>query len=190
MIGLDGVVQQQANYAKSGFRLAHRNIRFGGKPDRQAFASVQTSNSEIRQMQGGFQQAIERYDGRKCFPCARRQFLRAWLAEKEHQVSVAFDGGNVVGYAVLRPCALGFKVGPLFADDHAIAKQLLADLLTGIGENEPIFVDVPEPNASAVALATSLGLEPAFETARMYTGEAPANVDLSCVFGVTTFELG
>ena len=29
-VGLDGVVAQQANYARSGFVLAHRNIRFGG----------------------------------------------------------------------------------------------------------------------------------------------------------------
>ena len=28
-VGLDGVVAQQANYARSGFVLAHRNIRFG-----------------------------------------------------------------------------------------------------------------------------------------------------------------
>ena len=104
---------------------------------------------------------------------------------------MAFNGTNdVVGYAVLRPCAVGFKVGPLFADNHSIAKRLLADLLAGTGEDELLFVDVPEPNASAVALATSLGLEPAFETARMYTGEHPANVDISCMFGVTTFELG
>jgi len=30
VIGLDGVVDQQANYAKSGFDLAYRNIRHGG----------------------------------------------------------------------------------------------------------------------------------------------------------------
>ncbi len=31
-IGLDGVVDQQDNYRKSGFTLAHRNIRYGGVP--------------------------------------------------------------------------------------------------------------------------------------------------------------
>src|SRR5204863_6732024 len=29
-IGLDGVVAQQQNYRKSGFRLAYANIRYGG----------------------------------------------------------------------------------------------------------------------------------------------------------------
>lgn len=29
VIGLDGVVAQQANYQKSGFALLHRNIRYG-----------------------------------------------------------------------------------------------------------------------------------------------------------------
>jgi predicted N-acetyltransferase YhbS len=31
-VGLDGVVAQQENYRRSGFMLAHRNIRFGGRP--------------------------------------------------------------------------------------------------------------------------------------------------------------
>lgn len=30
-LGLDGVVDQQANYAKSGFILKHRNNRYGGR---------------------------------------------------------------------------------------------------------------------------------------------------------------
>lgn len=32
-IGLDGVVAQQENYQKSGFKLAHRNIRYQGKSE-------------------------------------------------------------------------------------------------------------------------------------------------------------
>src|SRR3954463_7916051 len=30
-IGLDGVIAQQDNYRKSGFRLAYRNVRYGGR---------------------------------------------------------------------------------------------------------------------------------------------------------------
>ena len=30
-IGLDGVVAQQENYKKSGFKLAYRNVRYGGR---------------------------------------------------------------------------------------------------------------------------------------------------------------
>ena len=33
-IGLDGVVAQQANYARSGFHLAHRNVQLPPVPDK------------------------------------------------------------------------------------------------------------------------------------------------------------
>ena len=48
---------------------------------------------------------------------------------------------------------------------------------------------MPEPNASARALAEGAGLAPVFETARMYRGPAP-DLPLPRIFGITTFELG
>jgi hypothetical protein len=61
--------------------------------------------------------------------------------------------------------------------------------LIAVASGDEIFLDVPAPNRSAVALADDLGLVPVFETARMYTGPIrPLNLDR--VFGVTTFELG
>jgi hypothetical protein len=51
------------------------------------------------------------------------------------------------------------------------------------------FLDVPEPNPDAVALAKAHGLEPVFETARMYTGPI-GPVALPRISAVTTFELG
>ena len=80
------------------------------------------------------------------------------------------------------------KVGPLFAPDSAGAEALLADLALAAPEG-PIVLDVPEPNGAAAALAERWGLEPVFETARMYRGPAP-DLPLASVFGVTTFELG
>jgi hypothetical protein len=52
-----------------------------------------------------------------------------------------------------------------------------------------IFIDIPEPNRAAIAMARRLGLTPAFETARMYLGAAP-QLPLHEIFGVTTLELG
>jgi hypothetical protein len=52
-----------------------------------------------------------------------------------------------------------------------------------------VFLDVPQPNGPAVALANLHGLAPVFETARMYSGPIRP-VALQRVYGVTTFELG
>ncbi len=66
---------------------------------------------------------------------------------------------------------------------------MLAALTKDLDPDDEVFLDVPEPNAPAVALAEHLGLSPVFETARMYRGPAP-EVDLEHIFGVTSFELG
>jgi hypothetical protein len=52
-----------------------------------------------------------------------------------------------------------------------------------------VFIDIPSENKEAIALAAGMGLEPVFETARMYRGTAPS-IPLRNVFGVTTLELG
>jgi hypothetical protein len=52
-----------------------------------------------------------------------------------------------------------------------------------------VFLDVPEPNQPALGLAARYGLTPAFETARMYRGAAPA-LPLDRIYGITSFELG
>ena len=52
-----------------------------------------------------------------------------------------------------------------------------------------MFLDLPEPNVDAIAMATEAGMAPAFETARMYAGPAPA-LPLRGIYGITSFELG
>ena len=52
-----------------------------------------------------------------------------------------------------------------------------------------MFLDIPEPNPAARALAVRHGLAPVFETARMYRGPDP-QLPLPRIFGVTTLELG
>jgi hypothetical protein len=96
--------------------------------------------------------------------------------------------GGICGYGVIRKCGLGHKFGPLFATDADVADVLFRGLASSVS-GEPIFLDVPEPNAAAVCLAQRYGMQPVFSTVRMYTKQVPA-LPLEGIFGVTSFELG
>lgn len=97
--------------------------------------------------------------------------------------------GICIGFVTLRPCQSGFKIGPLVAETAQDACTLLAALTPFVPQGAEVFLDVPAPNATAVKIALEMGMTPVFETARMYRGAAP-EIDLSRVFGITSFELG
>ncbi|PRX36312.1 acetyltransferase (GNAT) family protein [Paraburkholderia sp. BL18I3N2] len=183
-VGLDGVVAQQANYRKSGFQLAYRNIRFQGVA--QDIAQGEPYADLMHASALPFE-SLNDYD-RQCFPAAREPFLAAWLAQPGAMARVALNDGPVAGYGVLRRCLTGYKIGPLFADNNEIAARLFSALTSSIA-GEVFFFDVPEINADAIALAERHGMTSVFETARMYTREQPA-ISIERVFGVTSFELG
>lgn len=183
-VGLDGVVDQQENYRKSGFELAHRNIRHGGV----AIADA-PMDSRVALLGQGVFQSVHDYD-RSFFPATRTEFLKAWTSPtaSSRRGFVFVEDGNVKGYGVLRQCAEGFKVGPLFADTPEIA-DLLFRTLSGQVKGQTVYLDTPEPNEDALALAERYELSPVFETARMYRGTAP-ELPLQRKYGITTFELG
>ncbi|WP_246317690.1 GNAT family N-acetyltransferase [Desulfoluna butyratoxydans] len=182
-VGLDGVVAQQDNYKKSGFKLAYRNVRYEGRGGGHLSAD------------GGLQpltalpfQAIEAYD-RPFFPEERSRFLSAWIFQPQSTALGVVKNGSIEGYGVIRPCQRGFKIGPLMADTPEVAETLFLALKAGVPPSEPVYLDVPEVNREAVALATRHQMDVVFETARMYTGDAP-EISLDRLYGVTSFELG
>jgi GNAT superfamily N-acetyltransferase len=182
-VGLDGVVAQQANYRRSGFALAYRNVRYRGVrgPDAPLDARVvPLSRFPLSE--------VAKYD-RAFFPEARDAFLRCWIAQPGAKAMAVEKHGAMAGYGVIRPSGHGFKVGPLFADDASCAEALFHALAMRTPAGAAIFLDVPEPNTAGVALAERHGMSPVFETARMYAGVAP-KLPLAKLFGVTTFELG
>jgi len=187
-VGLDGVVAQQENYRKSGFALSHRNIRFGGAlPEGGAGG---TALVDARTVPFDRLTALDA----ALFPAPRPGFLANWIALPGATALAAVGDGDVTGFGVIRPCHDGWKIGPLYAADATVARDLLLALGRAAGGEArdgagPVFLDVPEPNAAGVRLAEELGLSPQFETARMYLGPAPAT-GLGRVFGITSFELG
>lgn len=182
-VGLDGVLAQQANYAKSGFHLAHRNIRYEGEGSGRPLELDHIVPLSLLSID-----EICRYD-RDCFPDDRTAFLQCWIGQARNVAIGAQGKQGLAGYAVLRPCRSGYKIGPLFADTPAMAEDLFVSLQGKVAPGSPIYLDVPEPNEAAGALATRMQMRTCFETARMYKGVAP-RLDLARQYGITTFELG
>ncbi len=181
--GLDGVVDQQHNYQKSGYELAYRNIRQEGK----AVGEMPRDPHLIELDELPFEQ-VENYD-REFFPAPRSAFLRAWLNQPGRVALAMVENGELRGYGMARPCRSGYKIGPLFADGAERAEVLYRGLSARLPEGAPLYLDTPEPNQAAVDLAKRHGMSPVFETARMYTGPIP-DLPLERLYGVTSFELG
>ena len=196
-IGLDGVVAQQENYRKSGFRLAHRNVRYAGIAGRSTAAGGAKTGGKMSEAAGaaGVVELSEvpfavlaAYD-RRMFPAPRPAFLRAWIQQPDSAALGVLSGGELAGYGVLRRCRAGHKIGPLFAETPALAEQLFAALCARAPPGASVYLDIPAPNPHALKLARAHGMQAVFETARMYTGAPPA-LPLDKIFGITTFELG
>lgn len=183
-IGQDGVLAKVPIYGKLGFHLAYSNARYKGV----GIAASAPAKESLVDLAGFPFAAVTAFD-RRYFPGPRDAFLRAWITQPGARALAALDsGGRIRGYGVIRPCRVGFKIGPLSADDAATAEALFVEL-AGIARGAPVFLDIPEPNAAAVELVTRHRMEKVFATARMYTA-APPEVDVNGIFGVTSFELG
>ena len=183
IVGLDGVVAQQENYSRSGFVYAHANIRYGGIID-----VVEPPGADLLEVAPVHMPLLIDYD-RRFVPARREVFLREWLKASDGRRSVLLlRDGAVAAYGTIRACRNGFKIGPLFSDTETGADLVFRKLAAGVNGSE-VYLDIPEPNASAKALCDRYNLKPVFETARMYRGPDPG-LPLARIYGITTFELG
>ncbi len=182
-VGLGGVISQQDNYKKSGFKLAYRNIRYEGISGGQLF-----KNEQIVKLSDIPFEIIDSYDS-QFFPDNRSTFTKSWVRQPKSNALCILRDHKLLGYGVIRKCLNGYKIGPLFSNNFKFAESLFLALTSSIKPSEPIYLDTPEINQEAVALAESHDMKPVFETARMYTVKSP-ELPLNQVFGVTSFELG
>ena len=179
-IGLDGVVAQQENYRRSGFRTLCRNRRYEG------VGGGETSPDCVPLSAVPFEE-LNAYD-RLHFPAPRPEFLRGWIHQPDSVALGIMQNGRLAGYGVIRRMIHGSLIAPLFADNETIAETLFQSLAAQ-RPGEPILLDVPEISPHAVALAEQHGMAPVFETARMIVGPEPV-LPYAEIFGVTSYELG
>ena len=187
-IGLDGVLDQQDNYKKSGFIFEGCGIRYTGVP---TLVGTDRGDVSIRNIKQFDVDAVLDFD-RNFFPSNRDIFAEKWVSPKrvtDRITKIAISDGTISGYGTIRPCRTGYKVGPLFAEDPLTAQSLFKNLCAEIPKGIEVSLDVPDANKHGLAIAQDYGLKPVFETARMYRGQIP-KLPLSKIFGITTFELG
>lgn len=180
--GIDGVVENIPIYERIGYRLAYHNMRYQG---RATVASV-ADRSIMPLAQVPFS-VLQVYD-RTCFPAQRSDFLHAWINQADAKALAYMQNGHLQGYAVRRRCIEGHKIGPLFADNYAVAEQLFQALQADIAD-EAIYLDIMETNAEAQRLVHAYQMQPVFTTGRMYLKSKP-ELEEQKIFGITTFELG
>ncbi len=191
VIGLDGVVDQQSNYQKSGFDYCFGNKRFSGVlvlPEQSSGAASRDRQVHICRATAGDVGKIVQYDA-LIGGFERTTLFNSWLETHDSRyLFMAQVGDSLMGVVGLRKCGDGFKVGPWLADSEAAAMALLQPVVDICG-SENVMIDVPSANNTSVAIMESLGLASVFDTARMYKGHVPA-IDVARLFGVATLELG
>lgn len=180
--GIDGVVENIPIYERIGYRLAHHNIRY----QRIAVSPLSIDQRLMPLSQLPFE-LVESYD-RDCFPAKRHKFLKAWINQADAKALGYVVNGQLKGYAVRRRCIAGHKIGPLFADNFAIADGLFQALQQDIS-GDSIFIDIIEINPDAQRLVSKYHMQAVFSTGRMYLKGQPKLADQK-IFGITTFELG
>lgn len=183
VIGMDGVFDMQSFYAKGGFIFSHRNIRmegFGLPVDSQ-------SSNDLLNVNEFTDDELVNFD-KKFFGYDRRSFILPWeKSDKHYTLGVRIDG-SLAGIGTLRKCRKGYKIGPLFANSSVIAEDIFKGLIKEAA-GDYVYLDIPEINKDAVALAWNYRMQECFGCVRMYYGKAPI-LPYKNIYGVTTFELG
>ena len=180
-IGLDGVPDQQENYARSGFVKCGSTVRYEGRNALEPAPNVRLANPNDLQF-------VINSDMKTC-GMQRDAFATAWFTQTpSRQTIVLGDGKDVKGFATFRRCGAGIKIGPISACSDIDARVLLENC-PFIVPNCLYYVDVQGHDSALAKLLLKLGFEPVFETARMFRGIPPATVPVA-FHAIATMELG
>jgi ribosomal protein S18 acetylase RimI-like enzyme len=160
---LDATPLGRPVYERLGFRPEYSLVRMQGvmgpSADGSGFASL--SSDQMRAI-GDLDQHLT--------STPRHRLLRALYDERPTATAAEVTPGGVAGYAMWRPGRRAAQIGPAMALSPQAGTALL-DRIRQQGPAGPVFADVPEDNAAAVAWFTSQAFTVQRGFTRMYRGE-------------------
>ena len=170
---------QEGNYAKSGFVRAGASIRLEGRLDPAGAPGLRAATAADWPGLLALDRDASGFD--------RPRFLAAWVAPARTRRTVVMGAGAVRGFAVVRQCRSGVKIGPVVAPDVEAGLGLMR-AAAGVFPGDAVAVDLPSANRGLAARLADLGFVETFRTARMYRGQPP--VPGPGLQAIATMELG
>jgi GNAT superfamily N-acetyltransferase len=182
VVGVNGLPDGKGFYEAYGFKAAYNIIRYGGRifPESRFSGDVCSAQDvdlgQLTAFDAGF------------FGASRGTFLKAWLAAPGLESACLLKEGQLQGWGCMRRCRQGWRLGPVFAQHHALAEEILRHLaLKTIGES--VYIDITEANVQSIRLAFAMGMIPWGARLRLYKGDQPPQ-PLDKIYGFTTLDIG
>jgi hypothetical protein len=145
----------------------------------------------------------------------RPEFIKYWVdyhangdASAHHRVGIAVLSSTktdpysgkplLLGYGCTRPAIVSYRLGPLYATDGKVARQLLVKIAINViaaEKRDPLGVplmfdiDIVQENKSAVEIFDRIGWPNVVSSLRMWRGVVPPYEANGC-FGIATGEAG
>jgi hypothetical protein len=180
-IGMDGVLSMQPFYSKGGFQRLFTDERH------ELIGELFPYSKQVELLDKQYINQLQQFD-EMCFGFKRTRFLHYWVENPAAKTFVFVNENSMKGYAVIRQAIEGFKIGPLFAENKTVAKDLFKACLTEV-DGEKVTIDIPTINPLAIELLEEFKTEIVFECARMYYPKVPKD-SFHKVFGITSLEFG
>jgi predicted N-acetyltransferase YhbS len=187
-VRLDATPLGQPLYEKLGFVPQFQVGRFAGSP-----VTPDASPADHNHSEGVLLPAVEEHIeemvelDRTATGTDRRRLLLALFEEQPEEARVVIHERRVIGYVTSRPGAHARQIGPCIAN-AVCGPRLLSDALerhAGLG----VYVDIPLPNAPAVAAAEAHSLTVSRTLTRMTRG-AGVLEDIPRLFASSSPEKG
>ena len=170
-------------YEEFGFKPAYKIISYEGVSD----GEFNMPENIVSPLMLEFDEFYEYY--RKVFPYERKVFASLWVNQPKSLLIGKYEDNEYKGVGLFKPCRKGHKLSPLISDDPQSAEEILIALASHFEAGTLYYLDVPEPNKDAIALAEKLNLKKVDERIRMYTHQEH-NILLNNTYSFTSLEIG